>query len=153
MSRGVLFFMKYRAVAAGILAASLLSSPVSSFAATKKFSDVPAWAQESVDYLVGKKALVGKPDGTFSPSEAVDKGSAAKILAVVLGLPIDPKAKPSFKDAQSHWAAPYIAAVEKAGVINGDGTGKFNPSSKINRASMLVQAYSLEKKIIGELPT
>ncbi|MGG0008282.1 S-layer homology domain-containing protein, partial [Bacillus tropicus] len=148
--------MKYRAVAAGILAASLLSSPVSSFAAAKKFSDVPTWAQESVDYLVGKKALVGKPDGTFSPSEAVDKGSAAKILAVVLGLPIDPKAKPSFKDAQSHWAAPYIAAVEKAGVINGDGTGKFNPSSKINRASMasmLVQAYSLEKKIIGELPT
>ena len=44
----------------------------------------------------------------------------------------------------------------KAGVISGDGTGKFNPSSKINRASMasmLVQAYSLDKKIIGELPT
>ncbi|MED0901769.1 N-acetylmuramoyl-L-alanine amidase [Bacillus nitratireducens] len=148
--------MKYRAVAAGILAASLLSSPVSSFAAGKKFSDVPTWAQESVDYLVGKKALDGKPDGTFSPSEAVDKGSAAKILAVVLGLPIDPKAKPSFKDSQDHWAAPYIAAVEKAGVISGDGTGKFNPSSQINRASMasmLVQAYSLDKKIIGELPT
>ncbi|OSY12249.1 S-layer protein [Bacillus mycoides] len=148
--------MKYRAVAAGILAASLLSSPVSSFAAGKKFSDVPTWAQESVDYLVGKEALDGKPDGTFSPSEAVDKGSAAKILAAVLGLPIDPKAKPSFKDSQNHWAAPYIAAVEKAGVINGDGTGKFNPSSQINRASMasmLVQAYSLDKKIIGELPT
>lgn len=148
--------MKYRAVAAGILAASLLSSPVSSFAATKKFSDVPTWAQESVDYLVGKKALDGKPDGTFSPSEAVDKGSAAKILAIVLGLPIDPKAKPSFKDSQNHWAAPYIAAVEKAGAIRGDGTGKFNPSSQMNRASMasmLVQAYSLDKKIIGELPT
>ncbi|WP_439875172.1 N-acetylmuramoyl-L-alanine amidase [Bacillus mycoides] len=148
--------MKYRAVAAGILAASLLSSPVSSFAAAKKFSDVPTWAQESVDYLVGKKALDGKPDGTFSPSEAVDKGSAAKILAVVLGLPIDPKAKPSFKDSQDHWAAPYIAAVEKAGAISGDGTGKFNPSSQINRASMasmLVKAYSLDKKIIGELPT
>ena len=46
--------------------------------------------------------------------------------------------------------------MEKAGVISGDGTGKFNPSSKINRASMasmLVQAYSLDKKIIGELPT
>ncbi|HDR7795480.1 TPA: N-acetylmuramoyl-L-alanine amidase [Bacillus luti] len=148
--------MKYRAVAAGILAASLLSSPVSSFAAAKKFSDVPTWAQESVDYLVGKKALDGKPDGTFSPTEAVDKGSAAKILAAVLGLPINPKAKPSFQDSQNHWAAPYIAAVEKAGVISGDGTGNFNPSSQINRASMatmLVQAYSLDKKIIGELPT
>ena len=105
--------MKYRAVAAGILAASLLSSPVSSFAAGKKFSDVPTWAQESVDYLVGKKALDGKPDGTFSPSEAVDKGSAAKILAAVLGLPIDPNAKPSYNDAKNNWAAPFIAAMEK----------------------------------------
>ena len=50
--------MKYRAVAAGILAASLLSSPVSSFAAAKKFSDVPTWAQKSVDYLVGKRRLM-----------------------------------------------------------------------------------------------
>ncbi|MED1565625.1 N-acetylmuramoyl-L-alanine amidase [Bacillus paramycoides] len=148
--------MKYRAVAAGILAASLLSSPLSSFAAEKKFTDVPDWAQSSVDYLVSKNALDGKPDGTFAPFEAVDKGSAAKLLAIVLGLPIDPKAKPSFKDSQNHWAAPYIAAVEKAGVVSGDGTGNFNPSSQINRASMaamLVQAYSLDKKIIGELPT
>lgn len=148
--------MKYRAVAAGILAASLLSSPLSSFAAEKKFTDVPDWAQSSVDYLVSKNALDGKPDGTFAPFEAVDKGSAAKLLAIVLGLPIDPKAKPSFKDSQNHWAAPYIAAVEKAGVVSGDGTGNFNPSSPINRASMaamLVQAYSLDKKIIGELPT
>lgn len=50
--------MKYRAVAAGILAASLLSSPVSSFAVAKKFSDVPSWAQQSVDYLVGKRRLM-----------------------------------------------------------------------------------------------
>ncbi|MBE7121914.1 N-acetylmuramoyl-L-alanine amidase [Bacillus cereus] len=148
--------MKYRAVAAGLLAASLLSSPVSSFAAAKKFSDIPTWAQESVDYLVGKNALDGKPDGTFAPFEAVDRGSAAKLLATVLGLQIDPKAKPSFKDSQNHWAAPYIAAVEKAGVVSGDGTGNFKPSSQIDRASMaamLVQAYSLDKKIIGELPT
>ncbi len=30
-----------------------------------KFSDVPAWAQESVQYLVDKEAVHGKPDGTF----------------------------------------------------------------------------------------
>ena len=53
-----IIFMKYRAVAAGILAASLLSSPVSSFAVAKKFSDVPSWAQQSVDYLVGKRRLM-----------------------------------------------------------------------------------------------
>ncbi|MED3124430.1 hypothetical protein [Bacillus wiedmannii] len=35
-----IIFMKYKAIAAGMLAASLLAYPVSSLAETKKFSDV-----------------------------------------------------------------------------------------------------------------
>ncbi|PEB51487.1 amidase [Bacillus pseudomycoides] len=148
--------MKYGVIAAGILAVNLLAYPLSSSAAEKNFPDVPSWAQDSVNYLVGKNALDGKPDGTFSPSETIDRGSAAKLIAMVLGLEINPNAKPSFQDSQNHWAAPYIAAVEKAGVIKGDGKGNFNPSSTINRASMasmLVEAYHLNNKIIGDLPT
>ena len=61
-----------------------------------KFSDVPAWAQESVQYLVDKEAVHGKPDGTFAPAENIDRSSAAKIVATVLGLEIKKDAKPSF---------------------------------------------------------
>ncbi|WP_195723842.1 N-acetylmuramoyl-L-alanine amidase, partial [Bacillus anthracis] len=121
----------------------------------KTFTDVPNWAQQSVNYLM-KKALDGKPDGTFSPSEKIDRGSAAKLMAMVLGLQINKQAKPSFQDAKNHWASPYIAAVEKAGVIYGDGSGNFNPSKDIDRASMasmLVEAYKLNNRIIGDLPT
>ncbi|MEI2316336.1 S-layer homology domain-containing protein [Bacillus paramobilis] len=142
--------MKYKLIATGILAGSLFSYSSSTFANTNKFPDVPNWASPSVNYLVEKDALHGKPDGTFSPSETIDRGSAAKIMAIMLGLEINKNAKPSFQDAQNHWAAPYIAAVEKAGVIKGDGNGNFLPTGLINRASMasmVANAYKLENKV------
>ena len=77
-------------------------------------------------------------------------------MAITLGLEIKDGAKPTFKDAQDSWAAKYIAAVEKAGVIQGDGTGNFNPNNQINRASMasmIVKAYKLEGKVSGQLET
>ncbi|PFZ32059.1 S-layer protein, partial [Bacillus wiedmannii] len=131
-------------------------SPVA--AAGKSFPDVQpgSWSAEYIDYLVAKKAIEGKPDGTFAPTEAIDRASAAKIMAITLGLEVKEGAKPSFKDAQDSWAAKYIAAVEKAGVIQGDETGKFNPNNQINRASMatmIVKAYKLDSKVSGELET
>ncbi|MFJ8528245.1 S-layer homology domain-containing protein [Bacillus sp. NPDC094106] len=125
-------------------------------ASPRTFPDVPEWAQESVNYLVNKNVLTGMPDGNFSPNLVLDRASAATIMAKILGLEIHPEEKPSFKDSQNHWATPYIAAVEKAGVIKGEGNGNFNPSGEITRAamaSMLVQAYQLDAKISGELPT
>ncbi|PFK31908.1 cell wall hydrolase [Bacillus cereus] len=142
--------MKYKLIATGILAGSLLSYSSSAFANTHKFPDVPNWASPSVNYLVEKGALHGKPDGTFAPAETIDRGSAAKIMAIMLGLEINKNAKPSFRDAQNHWAAPYIAAVEKAGVIKGNGNGNFLPTGLINRASMasmVANAYKLENKV------
>ena len=34
-------------------------------------------------------------------------------MTKVLGIKIEPNAKPSFTDSQNHWATPYIAAAEK----------------------------------------
>lgn len=140
----------YNKLVAGTMTAAMVAGVVTpAAAATKSFPDVPAdhWAADSINYLVDKGAINGKPDGTFAPTEEIDRASAAKIMAVTLGLEIDQNAKPSFEDAKNNWAAPYIAAVEKAGVIQGDGKGNFKPDDKINRASMasmLVKAYKLE---------
>lgn len=125
-------------------------------AASNSFPDVPSWVSPSVDYLMNKNVLTGMPDGTFSPNLEIDRGAAATIMARILNLPIDQSKKPSFDDSQRHWAAPYIAAVEKAGVIKGDGNGNFNPSGKLTRAemaSMLVNAYHLQEKVAGNPPT
>ena len=78
-----------------------------------KFSDVPTWAQESVQYLVDKEAVHGKPDGTFAPAESINRSSAVKILATVLRLEIKKDAKPSFSDAQNHWQLHILLLLNK----------------------------------------
>ncbi|TXR99269.1 S-layer homology domain-containing protein [Bacillus sp. SH7-1] len=149
----------YKKVIAGTMTAAMVAGVVSPVAAAgKSFPDVQpgSWSAEYIDYLVAKKAIEGKPDGTFAPTEAIDRASAAKIMAITLGLEVKEGAKPTFKDAQDSWAAKYIAAVEKAGIIQGDETGKFNPNNQINRASMatmIVKAYKLDGKVSGELET
>ncbi|GAB6254053.1 MULTISPECIES: S-layer homology domain-containing protein [Bacillus cereus group] len=139
--------MKRKLITTGLLAGAILSYSSSIFADTRKFPDVPKWAEQSVNYLVDKQVLIGYPDGTFGSNVTLDRASAATIITKALGIEIEPKAKPSFTDSQDHWGAPYIAAAEKAGIIKGEGNGLFNPSGKVTRAAMatmLVNAYKLQ---------
>ncbi|MDZ5606111.1 N-acetylmuramoyl-L-alanine amidase [Bacillus pseudomycoides] len=148
--------MKYRVVAASILAVSLLTHPVSSLAQTNTFPDVPDWAEEAVSYLVDKNVISGMPDGTFGSNGTLTRAQAATIMAKVLGLQVNESAKPSFKDAQNHWATKYIAAAEKAGIIAGEGNGVFNPDGQVTRAAMaamLVNTYKLDQEVSGQLTT
>ncbi|PFC78044.1 S-layer protein [Bacillus cereus] len=149
----------YKKVIAGTMTAAMVAGVVSPVAAAgKSFPDVPAghWAEGSINYLVDKGAITGKPDGTYGPTESIDRASAAVIFTKILNLPIDENAQPSFKDAKNIWSSKYIAAVEKAGVVKGDGKENFYPEGKIDRASfasMLVSAYNLKDKVSGELVT
>ncbi|EEL47108.1 MULTISPECIES: S-layer protein EA1 [Bacillus cereus group] len=149
----------YKKVIAGTMTAAMVAGVVSPVAAAgKSFPDVPAghWAEGSINYLVDKGAITGKPDGTYGPTETIDRSSAAVIFTKILNLPVDDNAQPSFKDAKNTWAAKYIAAVEKAGIVKGDGKENFYPEGKIDRASfasMLVGAYNLKDKVNGELVT
>ncbi|MCR6850208.1 S-layer homology domain-containing protein [Bacillus sp. IBL03825] len=139
--------MKRKLITTGLLAGAILSYSSSIFADTQKFSDVPKWAEQSVNYLLEKQAISGLPDGTFGSNAMLDRAYAATIITKALGIKIDTKAKPSFTDTQDHWATPYIAAAEKAGIVKGEGNGIFNPSGKVTRAAMatmLVNAYKLQ---------
>ncbi|MGE6590066.1 N-acetylmuramoyl-L-alanine amidase [Bacillus mycoides] len=150
--------MKNRIIAAGVIAASILSYSSSSFAQTKTFPDVPAkhWAEDSIYYLVEKGAVKGNDKGMFEPGKEITRAEAATMMARILNLPIDNNAKPSFGDSQNEWYTPFIAAVEKAGVVKGKGPGVFDPTGKIDRvsmASMLVEAYKLDAKVKQPLQT
>ncbi len=130
-------------------------SPVA--AAGKTFPDVDGhWSKESVYYLVEKGAIAGNDDGTFAPDREITRAEAATMMAKILNLPIEKGAKPSYADSQNHWASAIIAAVEKAGVVQGKGDGTFDPDGKIDRvsmASLLVEAYKLDTKVDGPLVT
>ncbi|MGQ7871494.1 S-layer homology domain-containing protein [Bacillus sp. 1A] len=148
--------MKNKLIAAGIVTGALLSYSSNIFADTLRFPDVPKWAEQSVNYLVDKHAINGLPNGTFGSYETLDRASAATIITKALGIKINQNEKPSFKDAQNHLGAPYIAAAEKAGIVNGVGNGLFNPSGKVTRAAMatmLVNAYKLQSPAESEAKT
>ncbi|KIQ80050.1 N-acetylmuramoyl-L-alanine amidase [Bacillus sp. L_1B0_8] len=139
--------MKRTILITSLSTAILLANSSTGLADNHKFPDVPAWADKSVNYLVDKQVLNGYPDGTFGSNDSLDRASATKIMTKVLGIQIAPNAKPSFTDSQNHWATPYIAAAEKAGIVKGEGNGIFNPSGKVTRAAMatmLVNAYKLQ---------
>ncbi|MDQ0154254.1 S-layer homology domain-containing protein [Robertmurraya andreesenii] len=144
---------KHRKFVASAVTAAVVASavaPAAGFAAEKKFTDtIPSWATKAVDYLVGKGAIEGHPNGTFAPNDSLTRAQAAKVLALALDLKIDDNAKTDFADTKNHWASKYVAAIqkEKPGVINGYN-GKFNPENKITRqemAKMVVTAYNLKK--------
>ena len=156
--RGDLFFMKYKAIAAGLLAANLLAHPISSLAETKKFPDVSdsAWSKDAIYYLVERNVINGMPDGNFMPYGNLTRAQAAKIIATAIGAKVDPNAKPSYDDAKNSWAASFIAAMEKENIIKGREPGVFDPEGKVTRAemaAMLVRAYNLKSKVTGPVPT
>ena len=87
----------------------------------------------------------------FEPGKEITRAEAATMMAQILNLPIDKNAKPSFGDSQNQWYTPFIAAVEKAGVVKGKGAGVFDPTGKIDRVSMAsyCRSYKLDSKVNG----
>ena len=143
--------MKYKAIAAGLLAANLLAHPISSLAETKKFPDVSdsAWSKDAIYYLVERNVINGMPDGNFMPYGNLTRAQAAKIIATAIGAKVDPNAKPSYNDAkivgQLHLLQPW-----KKNIIKGREPGVFDPEGKVTRAemaAMLVRAYNLKSKV------
>ncbi|WP_244935637.1 amidase family protein [Paenibacillus glycanilyticus] len=92
------------------------------------------WAKTSIDFLVKKGLLAGYPDGTFRPDLGITRAEALKVLAIQLGLQSQAS---SFSDVPStHWAAGFIGAAQKSGLMNGYADGKFRPDDQLNRAEM-----------------
>ena len=141
----------YRKFIAGAATTAVVASSFAGVAgaATQFDGELVDWQKPGVEYLVGKKAIEGRDNGLFDPNASITRGEAAKIIAKALELNIDQSAKASFSDTQTHWASPFIAAIEKQkkGVIDGQGDGTFLPDKEITRqemAKMIVKAYGLK---------
>lgn len=148
--------MNSKFITTGVLIWALLSNSSNILAETFKITDVPKWAELSVNYLSTKNIIIDMPEGTFKSNGVVDWSTATTIIAKALYLKINQNVKPSFSDAQSHWAAPCITAAEQAGIVKGDGNGVFNPSGNVTCAAMavmLVNAYNLQDQVKKEIPT
>ncbi len=110
-----------------------------------RMPDVPAdqWYSNYVNFCVKKGYIHGYEDGTFRPNGDITRGEFAAMLGRYLQL--EQREEGGFTDISGHWAAGYINALQKAGVINGYGDGTFQPNGLLTRA----EAVSMINRGIG----
>lgn len=129
------------------------------WADTAQFSDVSPsfWAANAIDTLVAKGVVHGFPGGKFLPGQSVTRAQFAAMVDTSLGLSPYQPTTPTFRDVPSnYWGFSAIETAFQAGIINGTGSGLFNPDAPITRQDMaviLVNALKLTnvaKDLVGQ---
>lgn len=113
------------------------------------FKDVPVKGKWAVNALAEAGIVVGKSSNVFGAYDSITRQEAAKWLTLGYRLNINPTvSKTKFKDVDKIWA-PYIDALEKAGIASGKSNISFGTADKLLRgewALFLYRASQLSKK-------
>ena len=102
---------------------------------------------EAVALLVDLGIIQGKPDGSYAPTEIVDRATMAKLICTMIMGDIDQNlykgTKTDLTDVDGHWAEGYIKYCYSNNIITGDGQGHFFPNEPVTvvqAAKMLLVA-------------
>jgi len=116
------------------------------------FPDVPSTHEfyDAILFIKNKEYVEGYPDGSFKPSQSINRAEFLKILmsSQVTANDLDQvERKGCFIDVpETEWYAPYVCLGKQRGIINGYADGSFGPSNTINQAEaikILVNVYQL----------
>ncbi len=116
--------------------------------APPEFADaakIGAWAKESVMLAAQAGILKGYKDGTFRPGAEITRAEMAAMIANAMGGSPDPVAATRFADDKliPQWAKGAVNAVQRAGLIQGKGSGTFDPLGKATRAEAVAVLLNL----------
>lgn len=130
-----------------IIVMALLISSFSTYTyadGAKKFSDVASnhWGKSYIDYLSSTGIIMGYPDGSFKPSEAVKVNEFIAMTVKALGYSLESKS--------TDWAKPFIDKAIELKLIE---DREFNYySANINREQMVsiaANALALKEAKVG----
>jgi len=122
------------------------------------FPDVPAdwWAYKYVEHAVAKNVVSGYDDGSYHPTEEVDRAQMAVYIARAMVAPTgeaafadytpsDPRDFPDVPNVgygddgtEPFWAYKHIEYCVERGVVQGYEDGLYHPEGKVDRAQMAV---------------
>lgn len=96
------------------------------------------WAKAAILALAEKNIINGVGDQRFNPAGTLTREQAAKIICLAVGInPVNEGV--AFADVDpSAWYAPYITALNKAGIINGVSETAFGVGSNVTREDFAV---------------
>lgn len=99
--------------------------------------DKGIYYEKPIQYLAGNGLINGYEDGTFRPKKEISRAEAVQIVVNAFQLSGTGR-KSTFTDTNNHWAerSGAISIAQEAGVISGDGSGKFRPNDTITRAEV-----------------
>ena len=109
------------------------------------FTDVKNHANKTaIEALASRGIINGMSKDTFAPNKTMTRAEFAAIVTRALGLPA--KDTKAFTDVpSSKWYAGYIGAANSSGIVNGVGSGKFNPDDTITRQEAAVMVARAAK--------
>jgi PKD repeat protein len=102
------------------------------------------WALKHILACVKGAIVGGYPDGTYRPTQAVDRGQMAVYTARGLVSPNgdaaipDPEPPPSFSDVGDHWAYKWIEYAVSQNVVQGYPDDTYRPGQLVDRGQMAV---------------
>ena len=106
---------------------------------------------EAVNLMVDLGIIEGKPDGSFAPTEGVDRATMAKLITYILMGDVDAAifegTVTDLTDIDTNWAEGYIKYCYSNGIISGDGQGHFFPTqgvTVVQAAKMLLVALGYD---------
>ncbi len=98
------------------------------------FEDVPAdhWAYAYIMDLYNSGIINGETATLFAPDDQITRAEFTKMAVILFG--ITPGGETTFTDvAPTDWYAPYVAAGQAEGIINGTTSTTFSPNDNITR--------------------
>lgn len=99
-----------------------------------------SYAKGSILYLAKQNIISGDEKGNFNPQKSVTRAEMVALMAKAMNL--DTSKTPeegTFMDVPTNnWAAKYVEAAYKEGIITGISTTEFKPNDKITREQMAV---------------
>ncbi|MEK7017553.1 NEAT domain-containing leucine-rich repeat protein [Bacillus sp. FSL R9-9410] len=110
-----------------------------------EFKDVPKghWSEAAINYLAKENIFKGYGNGQFGFGDNITRGQVASLVQRYLKLENKVEQKEMFTDTKGHMFEQDIATVAQAGIMQGDGTGKFRPEGVLTRYEMSVVLQKL----------
>jgi N-acetylmuramoyl-L-alanine amidase len=109
------------------------------------FADVNGneWYYNCISWAVANGLISGYSDNTFRAGKEISREEAAVILSrCIKSVTSSEEVSVAFKDNSdiSAWASDSVDQISKAGIMQGDTNGYFNPKKTLTRAEMAVLA-------------
>lgn len=114
--------------------------------AAPKFADVPQthWAHNYIHELAERGVVNGTDAEHYAPGKIATRAEFAKLIAGALGIPGGGTSASYADVAADSWYAEAASALTAAGIMQGNGSGQFQPARELSREEMaviLVKAY------------